>query len=267
MTHYLHKVTEDEHFNFSPEKYSRFKYGSKSAAREFGHALGYSLSKVLPTDKQYVVIPAPYNFIPTATFALKDYVIAKMNKRMIHRGMKNPIQESKIFRTAGYNTDYGSMSLEDRRSAIGSEEFYTDKHFLKDKRVIFLDDIRVTGAHEERVKEMINRLQLQCECIFAYFAVVEGEVSPKVEDHLNHFAMKSLLDLDDIIKNDEFIFNTRNVKFMLAQKHTDFQNFIMYQSKRFRETLYSNLLGNGYFNAPEFHANISILRTVLTTHQ
>lgn len=263
MNHCLYTVTENERFPFSPEKYSQFKYGSKSAAREFGHTLGYSLSNVLPVDKQYVIMPAPYNFIPTATFALKDYVMASMNRRMILKGMEEPMQESKIFRRAGYNTDYGSMTVEDRRKCIGSEEFYTDREFLKGKSVIFLDDIRVTGAHEERIREMITRLKLECECIFTYFARVEGDVNPKVEDYLNHFAMTNLLDLDYIIKNDEFIFNTRNVKFMLTARTNEFSNFIKYQSKRFRETLYSNLLGNGYHKAPEFKTNIDTLRTLL----
>lgn len=263
--HSLHLIQGVEFIPFEPSDYSKFKYGSKSIARKFGRELGRMLARRLPIDRQIVVIPAPYNFIPTATFALKDYVIAELNKHLIERGMSSPIQEAKIFRPASYNTDYGNMSLEERRSAIGSEQFHVDKEFLQGKLTLFLDDIRVTGAHEERIVEMIERLDLQCDCEFVYFANVDqsAAVDPKIENFLNLYSMRSLLDLDKIIKNDEFIFNTRNVKFILHAGHEEFKNFINYQRKKFRETLYSNLLGNGYHMEDKYVSNVSYLKELL----
>lgn len=246
-------------------EYSRFKYGSKSIARKFGKSIGEMLTQMLTENKQYVVVPAPYNFIPTATYALKDYVIATMNRKAADRGFK-PVQEAKIFRPASYNADYGNMTLDERREAIGSEKFHVDVEFLKGKTVLFLDDIRVTGAHEERIIEMIQRLQPDCECIFVYFARVIGEVDPKVENHLNYYAMKSLLDLDKIIKNDEFIFNTRNIKFILSAPAEEFRNFIQYQKRIFSETLYSDLIGNGYHLEPDFATNVNYLKTLIKTN-
>lgn len=264
-THSLYLIQGIEFIPFEPSEYSMFKYGSKSMARKFGKHLGKMLSYRLPIDKQIVIIPAPYNFIPTATFALKDYVISELNKRLIEKGMKLPIQEAKIFRPASYNTDYGNMSLSERRNAIGSEQFHVDKEFLKGKLVLFLDDIRVTGAHEERIIEMIDRIGLECDCEFVYFANVDqsAAVDPKIENYLNLYSMKSLLDLDEVIKNDEFIFNTRNVKFILNAKPEEFQNFINYQRKKFRETLFSNLLGNGYHMEERFTNNVEYLEEIL----
>jgi hypothetical protein len=263
-THFLHSVSGKTGMGFDPADYSRFKYGSKTMARSFGRALGDKLASILSIDKQYVIIPAPYNFIPTATFALKDYVLAELNRKMINDGMRAPIQESKIFRPASYNADYGNMTLEERRKAIGSEKFHTDKQFLKGKVALLLDDIRVTGAHEERVCEMIERLGIDGECAFVYFACVQGDyVDPKIENYLNYYAMKSLLDLDYIIKNEEFIFNTRNVKYILAAEHEEFKNFINYQKVKFRETLFVNALGNQYYKDLEFLKNINYLKSLL----
>lgn len=259
----LHIIKDSNSLPFSPSDYSMFKYGSKSIARQFGKALGSMLSHYVPTDKQLVVTPAPYNFIPTATFALKDYVIAELNQRICGANNGIPIQEVKIFRPASYNTEYGSMTLEERRAAIGSEVFHIDKEFVKGKFLVFLDDIRVTGAHEERIREMIKRLDLQCEYMFVYFARTSETVQPQIENYLNLYAMKSLLNLDWIIKNDEFIFNTRNVKFILKADFEEFKNFINYQRDKFKETLYTNLLGNGYHLDDVFKKNVSYLKAIL----
>ena len=75
----LHKITEKDKFPFSPTDYSKFKFGCKDTSRLFGYELAdafayeYVLSGKI--QKQIVVISSPYCFIPTATFAMKDYFV------------------------------------------------------------------------------------------------------------------------------------------------------------------------------------------------
>ena len=259
----LHTILDENNLPFSVDEYSRFKYGSKSVARKFGKQMGKMLSTMLPIDKQMVVMSAPYLFLPVAGTALKDYLLADLNSRMVDRGMMEPIQDSKIFRPVTYMCDYSNMDREERSKAIGSEQFHTDAGFLKGKTALFVDDIRVTGSHEERICEMIERLDIECECIFLYFARVEGVKDPSIESRLNHATVKTLLDLDSIIKNDEYIHNTRNTKFILNSSKEQFINFIHYQKKDFRRTLYAGLMGNGYFKEESFKENIKYLKGLL----
>ncbi len=257
---------------FCPAKYSRFKYGSKSVAREFGKELGLKLAEYILSrgdiDKhtQIVIAPSPYMFIPTATFALKNYVISWLNPVLIKNGYK-VVQETKVFRQTSYTEEYGTMSAEKRKEMIGSESFHTDPLFIKDKYVIFLDDIKITGSHQERMEEMIVRLgldKIMKGFLFGYYAnLVDSKSDPTIENYLNLYSMKSLLDLDKIIKNDEFIFNTRNVKYILNAPHVECVNFLEYQKRSLIEALYYEALGNSYHLEEKFSMNFKYLEYLI----
>lgn len=265
------KIISREDLTIDKDQYSRFKYGSKQVARLFGKELGEKLfahiqKMKLPKSTQIIVAPSPYMFIPTATFVLKDYLISALNPLLISEGYK-VVQETKIFRQTGYTEDYGSMDKKERSKVIGSENFHTDAKFLKGKFAIFLDDVKITGAHQERMEEMIDRLNLKkafTGSIFVYYAeLTDPESDPTIEDHLNYFSMKSLLDLDKIIKNEDFCFNTRNVKYILNAPHIECVNFMEYQSEKFIENLYHWAIGNSYHLEPKFALNFKYLEHLI----
>lgn len=259
----LHNLSK-ESIPFNMYEYSKFKYGSKTIARKFGYELAENF--ILPSrigGRQIVVSPSPYNFIPTATFAMKDYFVARFNELNMYT--LKPLQETKTFRPHSYNEDYGEMGVDQRRKAISSESFHIDREFLKDKFLIFMDDIRITGAHEERIKEMCWRLKLDevCDYMFLYFAEADDSVEPQIENMLNHAYVSTLVDVNNIIANEEFIFNTRVTKFILANDINEFDLFLTFQSKTFRHTLLHYAIGNGYHLQDEFKENISILKRML----
>lgn len=263
---------------FSPTEYSKFKYGDKTIARKFGFDLAegfireilqgllptsFNENNLVPYARQIVVVPSPYCFIPTATFAMKDYFIQKLNSYLIEINLP-VVQEAKIIRTLSYNDDYGSMSKAEREKAISGDDFYMDANFVKGKSVIFMDDIKITGAHEERVKDMVVKLNLQSDNIFICFGeLVNQEVNPNIENELNHFFVKNLRDLDKIIKNENFLPNTRAVKFILNAPFNEFENFIHYQSTRFINNIYHLAIGNSYHKIPGFHNNLTYLKQLI----
>lgn len=268
----VHRIEDYSNEYFSWEMYSRFKHGSKKAARKMGRELAehfinsWKIEAILERGKTIVIAPSPYNFIPTATFALKDYFIPVLNTYLVERSFE-PVQETKMTRSHSYNTDYSTMSKEDRRTAISAEKFYIDKDFVEDKFVIFLDDVRITGSHEISVNEMIQRQGLVengTEYMFMYYATVEGQhISPSIEDEMNRAAVQCLLDINSIIREDKFLFNTRNIKFILTRNREEFETFIAYQSKTFQETLYHFAVGNSYYKDPKFQSNFNHLKCIL----
>ena len=277
-TYSLHKIVEEHHFPFSPTEYSKFKYGDKAIARKFGFALAegfikevimgsldspFHYSKLQKNNTQLVIVPSPYCFIPTATFALKDYFIHHLNSFLI--GLNIPVvQEAKIHRTLSYNDDYGSMNKSEREKAISGDDFYMDANFVKDKAVVFMDDIKITGAHEDRVKNMVEKLKLQSDNIFICFAsLANPNVNPKLENILNHYFVKSLLDLNKIIANENFLLNTRVVKYIIGAQFDEFKNFIQYQSFRLQNTIYHLAIGNSYHKIEGFKTNLDYLKQLI----
>jgi hypothetical protein len=260
---------ENRHnLGFSLDKYSSFKYGDKSVAREFGYELGrkFSQSAVYHTlqneldlyETPIIVSSAPYKFIPTASFALKDYFVHEFNRSHTIKFGKS-IEDIKIFRQHSYHDDYGAMTKEDRDKAITSEDFYIDEHFIRNKILFFIDDIKITGSHQSRIEKLLQSINFEGHIVFLFYAELIGTEPPHIENYLNLYAIHDLRDINKIIREGEFLFNTRVVKFILHANPIDFETFIGFQSMRFNETLLHYAIGNEYFKEPLYQTNLKTL--------
>ncbi len=275
----LHEITSSERtsndfekipLTFDPATYSKFKFGDKDAAREFGYKLANGFMKssafgaALTSKKQLVVISSPYCFIPTATFAMKNYFVQYINQKLAERGFP-VVQETRIYRTTTYKEDYGELSAKERMKLISNDSFEIDLGFIQDKFLILLDDIKITGSHERVVEKMMQQYDISNDHAFVYFAeLMDSTIDPKIENYLNYYYVKNLLDLDKIIKNKNFLFNTRVVKYILNYKDkVEFDNFINYQAKRTLASLYHLALGNSYHTIPDYQKNLKAIERLL----
>lgn len=266
------KFNSRQRLNFCPEKYSKFKYGSKCIAREFGRELsGKFLNSSVYQELQrnfdlsqvpIIISSAPYKFTPTASFALKDYFVHTFNKAHALKYSKS-VEEIKIYRAHSYFDDYDSMSREERDSAITSDDFYIDKKMIEGKILFLIDDIKITGSHQGRIEKLLDSANFNGQVVFLFYAELTGPEDPQVEGFLNRKAITDLKDINKIIREEEFIFNTRVVKFILQSNPADFVTFIQFQSKRFNETLLHYSMGNEYFKEPAFQTNLSTLQSLL----
>lgn len=241
------------------EAYSKFKHGSKTQARIFGRDVASVCS--FPDNSNLVFYSAPHNNIHTASNAFKDYLVGSCARQFMER--KISVKQGKVNRKYSYDNDYGKMSKEDRKKAISSDLFEIDKSVIKDTDIlIFVDDIKITGSHEERIIEMLEREKIENEVIFVYLAEYTGD-DPAIEHRLNHHSINNLLDINSVIRNEEFIFNTRVVKYILKAEIAHFVSFIMYQSDVFQDTLYSLSILNGYHTNPMYETNFGILNNIV----
>jgi hypothetical protein len=128
----LHKIDNTANFGFSADEYSRFKFGDDLVARSFGKDLAdgfirYYLADNVITD-QIVVISSPYSFIPTATFAMKNYFVCQLNRWLVENGGL-AVQETKVHRTITYKEDYGELSAEETIHFTSIKTFWWEKPF------------------------------------------------------------------------------------------------------------------------------------------
>jgi hypothetical protein len=265
-------VFENRKQAYFASQYSKFKYGSKKYAREFGHLLGLAFAKsdvYANLLKSYdlkkikvAVSAAPYKFVPTASFHLKDYFLHKFNR--IHvASTGNSVEDFKIFRGHSYDEDYGLMSSEERDKAITADDFYLDLNFIKDKILISVDDIRITGSHERRINGLLAKHGFKNEVIHIYFAELIDQSDPTIESYLNLYSIKSLNDVEKIIVNDEFLFNTRVIKYILSAEHGQFKDFIRLRNWKFLDTLLHYAYGNEYFKTEKYIKNLHFLEESL----
>lgn len=260
----LHKIDCTDTFSFCPNDYSRFKFGDELVAEKFGISLANGfVENHLAQNKilnQIVVIPSPFAFIPTAAFAMKNHFVYELNKWLAENNLP-VVQETKIHRTITYKEDYGVLNAEERMKLIGNDSFHIDKGFLDHKTLIFLDDIKITGSHERMINKMIKEFALPNDTYLLYFAeLIDHSIHPNIENYLNYHDVKSIFDLDNIIKKDRFAINTRIVKYILSADTKSFRIFIQNHHPHFLKTLYNMALGNSYHTIEAYQDNFSTLK-------
>lgn len=266
-TYSLHKIDNTADFGFDPNDYSRFKFGDDLVARSFGKALADGFIKYYLADNriedQIVVISSPYSFIPTATFAMKNYFVSQLNRWLVENGGLT-VQESKVHRTITYKEDYGELSAEERMNLIGNDSFHIDRDFLEGKTLLFLDDIKITGSHERMILKMAKEYGLKNEMHMLYFAeLVNKEIHPNVENFLNYHQVKSIFDLERIISNGYFCFNTRVVKYILNTASASFSIFLERMDHDFIHQLYDLSLGNSYHLMDAYTDNLQLIKSYI----
>jgi hypothetical protein len=263
----LHKIKDNRNFGFLADDYSKFKFGDQLVAKVFGEDLADGFINHFLKDNlisgQMVVISSPYLFIPTATFAMKNYFVYRLNRWLVENGGL-VVQEAKVHRTITYKEDYGELSAEERLNLIGNDSFHIDKAYLSGKTLLFLDDIKITGSHERMILKMAKEYELKNEIHMLYFAeLVNSEIHPNIENYLNYHKVKSIFDIDEIIKGGNFFINTRIVKYILNCDLSSFSLFLERQSSDFIHHLYDLSLGNNYHLIEAYAENLNHLKNNL----
>ncbi len=266
-TYSLHKIGHTDNFGFNADDYSRFKFGDDKVAKSFGKELANGFIKDFLEDsninEQIVVISSPYCFIPTATFAMKNYFVYQLNHWLAENN-RLVVQEAKIHRTITYKEDYGELNAEDRLKLIGNDSFHIDKDFLKEKVLFFLDDIKITGSHEKMILKMVKEYGLINDVFMLYFAeLINNEIHPNIENYLNYHCIKNVFDLDEVIKSGNFCFNTRIVKYILNCDFNTFKIFLECQNDGFVQDLYNLSLGNSYHLIESYNENFDFLKNYI----
>ncbi len=267
----LYKISKTESLSFSKIDYSKFKFGDGHVAEKFGIDLAKKfieeeLSKNY-LGTQLVVVSSPYSFIPTATFFLKNHFVYELNKWLAINNYP-VVQETKIHRSSSYCEDYGMLNATERMELIGNDTFHIDGTFIKDKLLIFIDDIRITGTHEKMITKMLSTLNITNDYYLLYFAeLVNSLIPPDFESELNYAFVKSIFNLDEILSESKFSINTRVVKFILNSDHDAFKIFIEGKNIDLKNLIYHMALGNSYHKIESYKRNFVYLQEIFNFEQ
>ena len=260
-------IESTDRIGFLPSDYSKFKHGANDIARKFGEELAERfIEQCFPNTydgKRLVVIPSAYSHIPTASYYMAMHFVNVLNV-YLYQKKHSVVEVAKINRTVTYREDYGEMSAEERFNLIKGDKFVIDKAFLADKRLIFIDDIKITGTHERIIVKMLNDHDISNDCYMLYYGELRNKnIPPNIENYLNNYSIKSLNDIEQIINSGHFVFNTRVVKLILNAESKSFRDFIYNRDKEFVKNLYYNAVGNEYFKFNVYLQNLNELSNIV----
>ena len=262
----LHKIIDENQCPFDANEYSWFKFGDKQYAEKFAAELfdGFieKYSDLLLSKNEIVILPSPYLSIPTASNFLCFYFKKCLNSFLFKNNRKASI-ESKIYRNQTYVTDYGNLSFDERVKLIANDTYYIDRNFINDKLCIFVDDIKITGSHEHTVNKILDQYNVTGDFVFVYFAeLINKEIHPKIENHYNYFAVKSVNDIVDVINRINFQYNTRIIKYILNLDEEQFTFLTNNISVEKRNELFHLAISNNYHQIIEYQNNIEMIKTI-----
>jgi PRTase ComF-like len=209
---------------FSPVRYSRYKYGSATAAEAFARALGAAFCRRCPDlafAPRLLMASSPYARVPAAATALARWLQPVLNAARAGKGLP-PAPLLQVDRVSASAGDYGTLSAQARDSHMAANKL-SFRRFrpeqVRGAHLLVVDDVRVTGAHQRCLMRASEELPLAGRT-FLYLAAFPGQpdgcFDPAQEDRLNHAAVKTLDDLAGIVEAGDFAWNVRVCKFALS---------------------------------------------------
>jgi hypothetical protein len=262
----LHQFEDRDTINFDPNAYSRLKYGSGEAGKQFGEELAVAFYEkyydVIAT-KQLVVSESAYQYMRNAASMITDAFCNKLNS-LISELNGNYIQRIKINRLVPYIQDYGKVSLKQRVKLLKKDTFTFDYDYAKNKFLIFIDDIFITGTHQKKIEEMVEHYGIDTnECMCVYYAeLLNPYEDPSIESYLNNYKIKTLRDLGSLMLNDkDYRIIVRTAKMILSYEDTkEVDALFDVVNKEILTEIYYNCLGEGYYKNPAYSKNFAMLR-------
>lgn len=202
--------------------YSRFKYGDGLASMIYGSAMADLVLPTLPLDVRVLVTSSGFGFIPPAAHSLVASFVGEMRQEV-----GGSVEEFRVLRSTVSNGDYASMSLHERQAAMSHHALSVDPSAnLEDAYVVALDDVRVTGVHEQAMDACLRAAGAKT--VHHVYVVDAWEVrqDPGIEALLNASAIQSTDDLLTLAKAPYFMPNARFCKRVISMSPAEMYRFL-----------------------------------------
>lgn len=207
------------------EEYSKFKYGFKPATIIFAKKLlnlfleKYGIEYFLIKPENVIITTSPYWYTPPPAYSLTIKFHDLINELLLEKGCP-PVRFMKIQRSSAPFCDFGKLNLAERKQNMKISSLSVDLEIFKGKKIILIEDARITGSHEKKVRELMKKAGVT-ELVFIYIVNVGKEIkNPKVENQMNHSWINNLKALSVLMKNpQDYILNARACRFILSYEN------------------------------------------------
>lgn len=263
---FVHSFSDMDTLPFAAEDYSRLKFGCNDTARKFGHQLAdvfFAENADLLIANQCVVIPSPYNHVQNAASVMTRHFVDHLNHLLVNANGRH-VETSTVHRKVSYTNDYGFLSKEKRRALIDNDVFFLNRPFLADKMLVFIDDVCITGTHEEKLVEILDSNGVKNRTFFLYYAkYAKGAVGADIESKINFAGINDVDDFIALTQNHDHNVIVRAIKYLLSLPHNTLASRLHCFSHDFLTKVYYGALGEGYHAIPNYQHNLRAIAVSL----
>jgi len=110
---------------------------------------------------EVLVASFPYKYVPTAAALVVDYAVTRLN-HVLSREDKPTVGHLHAFKYPWWPSGehyFAQMGEEARRRILDNVELGVDKDRLRGAHLIIVDDIRVTGATQDKFLQLLYRVK------------------------------------------------------------------------------------------------------------
>lgn len=247
--------------SFNLRDYSALKFGSDRVARLFGYQMGdkfYNEYRDILVNNRCVIIPSAFNVVEIAATILARHFNNRLNELLSSNGY-DIVDWTTMHRSMSYITDYCLMSKEERKRMLSGDKLYINRDYIEGKVLIFVDDITITGAHENKVNDFLGELGLTNQRIFCYYARYQGDAA-EIESQLNHSGISTIYDYIKLVNEQNHHLVVRAVRFLLDQPLEDLVFALERLDKDFVDKLYFACLAKEYDKIEGYRAGFELIR-------
>jgi hypothetical protein len=248
--------------SFDLQDYSALKFGSDRVARSFGYQMGdkfYNKYSDILINNRCIIIPSAFNVVEIAATILARHFNNRLND-LLSLGGHRIVDWTTMHRSMSYVTDYCLMPKEERKLMLKGDKLYINRDFIKGKLLIFVDDITITGAHEDKVNSFLQEeLGLTNQHIFCYYARYNGE-SAEIESQLNHSGISTIHDYIKLVNEPNHHLVVRAIRFLLDKPLEDLEFALDILDNDFIDKLYFACLAKGYDKIAGYRAGFELIR-------
>jgi hypothetical protein len=267
---YLYEILKEqvtEYLKFDAKNFSKFKYGSNTKAREYGFQLAklffQNYGAELLRSKSYITCSA-YKTVPNAAFTLMFHIQAALNHYLYRYYKAPPLDYQPLRRETLYEGDYGKLSFQEREQVMNKNVLYINEKAIYRTQILVVDDIRITGLHEEKISRILEQGGVQK--VYYLYIINANITEPSLEYDLNHAFVRRLQDFIEIWQEQDYVLNSRACRFLLSYKdRQELIAFFQKSSRNFLELLYAYFLADGYNAMPNYQEGFELFEQYYQT--
>lgn len=245
---------------FDVTDYSRLKFGSFVSATKMGREMAIKFFHQhidVLSEGNCLVIPSAYNMLEIAATLLARQFMTHLNTMLVKHGM--PIVKwTNMHRTITYFSDYAHMTASERKQMLAGDSFFINKDFIRGKTLLFIDDVIITGTHEEKIKEFMIREQLPNKCMYLYYCKYTGECA-ETEAKLNTCGVNDAVSYLNLINEPNHQIIVRACKFLLNGSASQLLDVLHNAPKMFAQRLHCACILEEYHDVPRYRENMGII--------
>lgn len=165
-------------------------------------------------------------------------------------------------RSSAPSCDFSKLSHAERKLNMQQNKLSVDENAVKGRTVIFIEDARITGAHEAKALECLEAAGAEKVILLYIIDVKHGKKDPDIENRINHSVINSLDELYRLMKNpDEYVLNSRACRFVLSwENKEELEKFAQKIPLTVLTELYSASITDGYGLMEKYADGFRIIR-------